>query len=110
MARRAHPLDHLGAADRRDSLCEASGGSALRIHPAEAGRRVNDLRRLATVLEQLLTVEVSPDPYDNFLPAMVQVGQADMRLTGEKRGLLAFSHHHGTRILTARAALDLLPA
>lgn len=84
-------------------------GVRLRIHPAEAGRMVNDLRRLATVVDRLPTVEVSPDPYDNFLLAMAQVAKADVLVTGDKRDLLALSRHQGTRILTARAALDLLP-
>ena len=80
----------------------------LRIHPAEAGRMVNDLRRLATVLDNLPVVEVSPDPYDNFLLAMAQASQADFLVSGDKRHLLALSAHRGTRILTARGALDLL--
>lgn len=83
-------------------------GTRFRIHPAEAGRLVNDLRRLATVVGNLPTVDVSPDPYDNFLLAMAQAAQADILVTGDKRDLLALSRHQGTRILTARNALDLL--
>lgn len=83
-------------------------GIRFRIHPAEAGRLVNDLRRLATVVGNLPTVDVSPDPYDNFLLAMAQAAQADILVTGDKRDLLALSRHQGTRILTARNALDLL--
>ena len=84
-------------------------GVRLRIHPAEAGRMVNDLRRLAMVLDHLPMVDFSPDPYDNFLLAMAQVAKADVLVTGDKRDLLALRRHQGTRILTARAALDLLP-
>ncbi len=83
-------------------------GIRFRIHPAEAGRLVNDLRRLATVVGNLPTVDVSPDPYDNFLLAMAQSAQADILVTGDKRDLLALCRHQGTRILTARGALDLL--
>ena len=83
-------------------------GVRFRIHPAAAGRMVNDLRRLATVIDNLPAVEVSPDPYDNFLLAMAEVAQANILVTGDKRGVLALVQHHGTRILTARAALDLL--
>ena len=83
-------------------------GFRFRIHPAEAGRLVNDLRRLATVVGNLPTVDVSPDPYDNFLLAMAQAAQADILVTGDKRDLLALSRHQGTRILPARNALDLL--
>jgi len=83
-------------------------GVRFRIHPAAAGRMVNDLRRLATVVDNLPLVNVSPDPYDNFLLAMAEAGQADVLVTGDKRGLLALTRHHGTRILTARAALEIL--
>ena len=83
-------------------------GIRFRIHPAEAGRLVNDLRRLATLIERLPTVDVSPDPYDNFLLAMAQAGQADVLVTGDKRDLLALSRHQGTHILTAREALSFL--
>lgn len=80
-------------------------GIRFRIHQAEAGRLVNDLRRLATVIDHLPTLDVSPDPYDNFLLAMAQ---ADLLVTGDKRDLLSLSSHQGTRILTARDALGLL--
>lgn len=83
-------------------------GIRFRIHQAEAGRLVNDLHRLATVIDHLSTVDVSPDPYDNFLLAMAQAGQADFLVTGDKRDLLSLSSHQGTRILTARDALGLL--
>jgi predicted nucleic acid-binding protein len=56
----------------------------------------------------LPTLDVSPDPYDNFLLAMAQAGQADLLVTGDKRDLLSLSSHQGTRILTARDALGLL--
>jgi predicted nucleic acid-binding protein len=69
---------------------------------------VNDLRRLATVVDDLPDVEVSTDPYDNFLLAMAQVAQADMLVTGDQRGLLALHRHLGTQILSARDALERL--
>jgi putative PIN family toxin of toxin-antitoxin system len=83
-------------------------GVRFRIHPAAAGRMVNDLRRLASVVENLPKVEVSPDPYDNFLLAMAEASRADILVTGDKRDLLALDRHRGTRILTARGALDLV--
>ncbi len=78
------------------------------IHPAEAGRMLNDIRRLATTITELPEVDVSPDPYDNFLLAMAQASQATLLVSGDKRGLLALGMHHGTRIVTARQAVDLL--
>ena len=82
-------------------------GIRFRIHQAEAGRLVNDLRRLATRIENLPTLDVSPDPYDNFLLAMAQAGQTDLLVAGDK-DLLSLSIHQGSRILTAREALGLL--
>ena len=83
-------------------------GIRFRIHPAEAGRLVNDLRRLAATIENLPTIDISPDPYDNFLLAMAQAGQADVLVTGDKRDLLALLRHQRTHILTAREALVFL--
>lgn len=83
-------------------------GIRFRIHPAEAGRLVNDLRRLAATIENLPTIDISPDPYDNFLLAMAQAGQADVLVTGDKRDLLALTRHQRTHILTAREALVFL--
>jgi putative PIN family toxin of toxin-antitoxin system len=83
-------------------------GIRFRIHPAEAGRLVNDLRRLAATIENLPTIDISPDPYDNFLLAMAQAGQVDVLVSGDKRDLLALSRHQRTHILTAREALVFL--
>jgi putative PIN family toxin of toxin-antitoxin system len=83
-------------------------GIRFRIHQAEAGRLVNDLRRLATLIDHLPTLDISSDPYDNFLLAMAQAGQADLLVTGDKRDLLSLSSYQGSRILTARDALGLL--
>ena len=83
-------------------------GARFRIHPAAAGRMVNDLRRLATAVDDLPTVDVSPDPYDNFLLAMADAARADILVSGDKRGLLALNRHHATLIVTARAAIELL--
>jgi len=69
---------------------------------------VNDLRRLAVTVENLPTIDISPDPYDNFLLAMAQAGQVDVLVTGDKRDLLALSRHQRTHILTAREALVFL--
>jgi uncharacterized protein len=80
-------------------------GVQERIAPAEAGRMINDLRLLAKMLEQLPLVELSPDPMDNFLLAMAQAGDADLLVTGDKRGLLNLVQYGRTRIVTARAAL-----
>lgn len=83
-------------------------GLSLRIHAAKAGRMVNDLRRLTAVVDTLPPVEVSRYPYDNLLLAMAQAANADLLVTGDKRDLLSLGSHLRTRIVTARAAVDLL--
>lgn len=94
-------LEELRRVTRRD-------GVRLRIQSAEAGRMVNDLRALATLVNELPHVDVSPDPYDNFLLAMAQAARADLLVSGDKRDLIALGHYRGTRIMTARQAVELL--
>jgi len=94
-------LEEFWAVTRRESV-------RLRLHPAEAGRMVNDLRSLAVIAEPLEKLDISPDPYDNFLLAMAQASRADALVTGDKRDLLSLGRHLGTRILTAREALNLI--
>jgi putative PIN family toxin of toxin-antitoxin system len=94
-------LEEFRAVTRRESV-------RLALHPAEAGRMVNDLRSLAVIAEPLEKLDISPDPYDNFLLAMAQASRADALVTGDKRDLLSLGRHLGTRILTAREALNLI--
>ncbi|MCK0505364.1 putative toxin-antitoxin system toxin component, PIN family [Aromatoleum anaerobium] len=82
-------------------------GVRFRIRPMEAGRMVNDLRKLAMMLEKLPVVEVSPDPYDNYLVAMAMAGDADYLVTGDKRDLLALECHGRTRIVPVRTFIGL---
>lgn len=79
-----------------------------RLRPALAGRLVNQLRTRATLVVKLPTVDVSPDPFDNYLLAMAQAGTANLLISGDKRDLLALATHHGTRIVTVSAAIELL--
>lgn len=94
-------LEEFRAVTRRESV-------RLRLHPAEAGRMVNDLRSLAVLAEPLERLDISPDPYDNFLLAMAQASRADALVTGDKRDLLSLGRPLGTRILTALEALNLI--
>jgi uncharacterized protein len=79
-----------------------------RLTPALAGRLVNDLREVATMLDRFPKLDVSPDPYDNYLLAMAQAGEADYLVTGDKRDLLALKQHRQTQIVTVRAILEVL--
>ena len=82
---------------------------AARIRPHNAGRLVNNLRRLAEPIHLLPRVERSPDPDDNFLLATAEAGRADYLVTGDKSGLLSLLRHGGARIVSARAFAELLP-
>ena len=53
-------------------------------------------------------VDRSPDPKDNFLLALAEAGNADLLVSGDKRDVLALKRHEGTRIVTAREALQAL--
>jgi hypothetical protein len=47
---------------------------------------------------------VSPDPADNFLLAMAEVGKADYLVTGDGKHVLSLGRHGRTRIVTVREA------
>ncbi len=78
------------------------------IHSAEIGWLINRLRDRATLLTDLPTLDISPDPADNFLFAMAEAGAASHLVTGDKSGVLAFRKHLSTRIVTARQMVDFL--
>ena len=63
-----------------------------RLTPALAGRLLNELRGLAVRLEQLPSIDISPDASDNLYLAIAEAGGADFLLTGDARDLLALEH------------------
>jgi len=86
-------------------LC--AGLHAARLNPRTAGRLINQLRDVATMVGDLPAVTLSADPHDNYLLALAQAGRADFLLTGDKRDLLALRNHQSTRILTVRDFLEM---
>lgn len=79
-----------------------------RLNPALAGRLINEIRNLASlVMPPLPEVLVSPDPYDNYLLAMSSAGAADYLVSGDKRDLLTLKKHEGTKIVTVSHFLNL---
>ncbi len=79
-----------------------------RVTPVLFGELVAQMREMAVCLEDLPIVASSPDPDDNVLLAIAQAGMADLLVTGDKRDLLSLVRHGQTRIVTARAALEML--
>ena len=71
------------------------------IKPYKAGRLGNQIKRLAADAGPLPPVHRSPDPADDFLPALCEAGNADYLVTGDKSGLLALGRHQATRIVSA---------
>lgn len=78
------------------------------LKPAEAGTLMNGLRRQATVLQELPTVDLSPDPDDNPILATAIAGQADYLVTGDKRDLLYLGKVEMVQIIAARGFADIL--
>jgi putative PIN family toxin of toxin-antitoxin system len=78
-----------------------------RLNPVLAGRLINEIRDVAVMLERLPVLDVSADPYDNYLLGIAVAGSADYLVTGEKNDLLSLKQHDGTKILTIRDFLIL---
>lgn len=94
-------LQEVRAVTRRDAA------RAL-IRPALAGELINQLRAMAVWIDALPRVERSPDPFDNFLLAMAEGGQANVLVSGDKRGVLTLKSHGPCRIVTVRQMVDEL--
>jgi putative PIN family toxin of toxin-antitoxin system len=75
---------------------------AALIEPYKAGRLINQIKKLAANIVNLLQVSRSPDPDDDFLLALAEAGAADYLATGDKSGLLTLKKHKRTQIITAR--------
>ncbi len=71
-----------------------------RLNPALAGRLINELRGLANVIDKLPLLDISPDPYDNYLLSICSKGLADYLVTGDKQDLLSLGKHGRTSIVT----------
>ena len=81
---------------------------APRLAPWKVGRLINDLREVATIVTGLPLLDVSTDPFDNFLLAMAEKGQADLLVTGDKSDVLSLGKHRSTRIVSVRSFAEIL--
>jgi putative PIN family toxin of toxin-antitoxin system len=99
----------LTAAPQLDELMRVARYPKIRarLKPALAGRLINDLREVAVMVEALPPVDISPDPYDNYLLAIASGGDADYLVTGDKSDLLALRHHDKTKIVSVRDFITL---
>ena len=97
----AEHLDELRATLRKPAIAE-------RIKPYKAGSLVNEMKKLAEIVDALPRVRRSPDPANDFLLALSEAGRADYLVTGDKCGLLALEHHKETRIVSACAFAALV--
>jgi uncharacterized protein len=94
-------LDELRTTLRKPAIDE-------RIQPYKAGALVNEICKLAEIVDALPRVRRSPDPTDDFLLALSEAGGADYLVTGDKGGLLTLEFHKGTRIVSARAFAEII--
>jgi putative PIN family toxin of toxin-antitoxin system len=92
----AEQLDELRATLHKPAIAE-------RIKPYKAGSLVNEMKKLAEIVDALPRVRRSPDPADDFLLALCEACKANYLVTGDKGGLLALEQHKGTLIVSARA-------
>ena len=102
-------FDLLTSAEQLDELMRVTRYPKIRarLAPALAGRLINELRDIASVLKNLPTVTVCQDPYDNYLLSMAVAGSADFLVTGDKRDLLGLKLHEGSKIVSLRDFLTL---
>ncbi len=101
---RAKKFDLLTAPDQLDELMRVTRYPKIRerLAPALAGRLINEIRDLAVVITRLPQVTACADPFDNYLLAIAQAGNADFLVTGDRRDVLVLKVFEGTRILTVR--------
>jgi len=78
------------------------------IRPAEAGTLLNELRRLAIIIDNLPQIDVVSDASDNFLLGLALAGKADYLVTGDHSHLLGMPRYAGTRIVTVRKMIRSL--
>ena len=74
----------------------------------DAHAMVENIGARAVILDELPSVSLSPDPMDNRILATAIAGGVDLIVSGEKKHMLALRKIDGIRIVTARAAIDML--
>ena len=90
----AYQLHELRTVCRRTELAKC-------MTPAQARRLINPFQALALVASELMpTVDVSADPFDNFLPGCAEAIAAHYLVLSDKADVLELRRHSHTRIVT----------
>lgn len=99
----------LSAREQIDELFKVTRYPKIRerITPALAGRLINEIRDMAILVDRLPRIEVSNDPYDDYLLAIAMAGKADYLVTGDKADLLSLGQYAGAKIVSVRDFLTL---
>ena len=78
------------------------------IRPQEAESLVTGIKASAKIVQDLDTVNYSPDPSDNIIIATAIKGQCNFLVTGDKKDILFLKEVEGVSLITARTALERL--
>ncbi|MEM6429877.1 MAG: putative toxin-antitoxin system toxin component, PIN family [Deinococcota bacterium] len=78
------------------------------VNRVEVGALINALQIKALVLDNLPSVDYSPDPDDNAILATALAGGAQYLVSGDKSDVLVLDKVDGTHILSARDFVNLI--
>lgn len=103
-------FDLLSSNDQIEEIRLASRYERIRIRtkPRDFGRLIKQIRARAHLVDFSTVPDVSRDPFDNYLLAMSQSGDADFLVSGYKADLLALGKYGRTAIVTARQFLEIV--
>lgn len=79
-----------------------------RITHSIAGSLVNQLRKVAVMVDDVPTPDISPDSDDNWILGLARKGGADFIVSGDKCHILEIGKYHTTSIITLTQMLDVL--
>ena len=93
-----------------EELKQVLGFAKLRpfIWEHEASLLIENLDSMAILFTDLVPIEASPDPDDNWIIATAIAGEADMIVSGDKSDLPALVSVQDVEIVNPRTALESL--
>jgi uncharacterized protein len=103
-------FDVVTCREQLDELTRVTRYPKLSKHIAavEADSLRSQLKDVAIFFEELPTVEASPDPDDNWLLGLAEIGEADYLVSGDKRDVLKLAEYQGTKIVSLVSMISLL--